>query len=115
MLFGSQEEDDNAGGPELDAISGVETRGVLSEAVDEGAVATTLIFDEEALGVFADDGVLARDLGVGQTEIAVGLAANGEGKGFDRDGMRLISVLNDEACRVRFTLHRCSQTEQTGC
>ena len=110
MLFGGEENDDNAGGPDLDAVSGVEAGGVLPHAVDQGAVAATLVLDEIAFGVFADDGVLARDLGIGKTEIAVGLTADGEGKRFDGDGMRLISILNYETCRMLCALHKCSQT-----
>lgn len=53
-----------------------------------------LVFDEETFVVFADDGMLARDLGVGQAEIAVGLTANGEGKRVDGNGTRMVSVLN---------------------
>ena len=85
MLLGGEEEEDDAGGPDLDAVAGVKPGGVFADAVDQGAVATALIFDEEAFGVFANDGVLTRDLRVGQAEIAVGLTANGEGKRLDGD------------------------------
>ena len=108
MLLGGEEEEDDAGGPDLDTVAGVETGGLLAYAVDESAVAAALIFDEEAFGVFANDGVLTRDLRVGQAEMAVGLTANGEGKWFDRDGARLISILNYEVCRMFRALHKCS-------
>ena len=108
MLLGSEEEEDDAGGPDLDTVAGVETGGFPAHAVDESAVAAALIFDEETFVVFADDGMLARDLGVGQAEIAVGLTANGEGKRFDGDGPGLVSVLNYEVRRILCALHRCS-------
>jgi len=108
MLLGGEEEEDDAGGPDLDAVAGVEAGGLLADAVDQGAVAAALVLDEEAFGVFEDDGVLARDLGVGQAEIAVGLTANGEGKGFDGDRARMVSVLNHELRRMLCALHRYS-------
>ncbi len=108
MLLGGEEEEDDTGGPDLDAVARVKPGGVFANAVDQGAVATALILDEKALCVLTDDGVLTRDLGVGQAEMAVGLTANGEGKWFDRDGARLVSILNHEVCRLFRALHMCS-------
>jgi hypothetical protein len=85
MFLRGEEEEDDAGGSHLDTVARVETGGFLAYAVNESAVAATLVFDEEAFGVFANDGVLARDLRVGQAEVAVGLTANGEGKRLDGD------------------------------
>ena len=113
MLLRGEEEEDDAGGSDLDAVSGVEPGGVLAYAVDQGAVAAALVFDEEAFIVLADDGVLTRDLRVGQAEIPVGLTPNGEGKRFDRDGARLVSVLNHEMRRMLCTLHSVP-TDRTG-
>ena len=86
MLLSGEEEQDDAGGSDLDAVAGVETGSVLADTVDQGAVAAALVLDEEALVVLADDGVLTRNLRVREAEIAVGLAANGKGKRFDGDG-----------------------------
>ncbi len=66
MVLSGEEEEDDAGGSELDTVAGVETGGFLAYAVDESAVAAALIFDEEAFVVFADDGVLARNLRIGR-------------------------------------------------
>jgi hypothetical protein len=86
VLLVRVKEENYAGGADLDAVSGVKAGGLFADAVDESAVATALVLDEETLGVFSDDGVLAGDLRVGQAEVAVGLTANGEGKGLDGDG-----------------------------
>ena len=86
MLLVGVKEENYAGGADLDAVAGVKAGELFADAVDQSAVATALILDEEALGVFSDDGVLSGDLRVGQAEIAVGLTADGEGKGLDGDG-----------------------------
>jgi len=108
VLLGGEEEEDDAGGADLDAVPGVEAGGVLAHAVDQGAVTAALVLNEEAFGVLAEDGVLTRDLRVGQAEIAVGLTANGEGKRFNKDGARLISILDDETCWKLCALHKYS-------
>jgi hypothetical protein len=65
LLVGVKEEN-YAGGADLDAVAGVKAGGLFADAVDESAVATALVLDEETLCVFSDDGVLAGDLRVGQ-------------------------------------------------
>jgi hypothetical protein len=62
MLLCGMEEKNDAGGSDLNAVAGVETRGLLADAVDQGAVAAALVLNEKAFGVFEDDGVLAGDL-----------------------------------------------------
>jgi hypothetical protein len=92
----------------LDGIAGSESGGIPADGIDEGAMATAEVFDDEAFFVLMDDGVLPGDLRVRQGEIAICLSADGEGQRLDRYGVGVVTVLNEEAGWMFFVLHKGS-------
>jgi hypothetical protein len=93
VLFGDEEEAD-AGCAKFYAVAGMEAGGVRVEVVDEGTVTTAEILKEKPLRILVNDGVLARDLRVGEIEVRVRLTANCEGQGVDGYGSRLVRFTN---------------------
>ena len=94
------EDEGDAGCAELDVVAGVEAGGVCADVIDEGSVAAAEILKEEAFRVLVNDGVLARDLRVGEVEIGIGLTADRKGQSVDGYGAGLICFTNYQAsCR----------------
>ena len=108
-------EEDELGVADADAVVVLERRAVADGlAVDEGAVAALLVFDEAAPLDAEDLGVLAADGGDGDDDAAIGVASHDELVAVQRDLAALVGPLDDLKRGHHVTPGDCTHRRATG-
>lgn len=105
IVLGDEEESDTRGA-QLDAITGAKVDFFGQSVVYKGSVTASEVLNREPILVLVDNGMLAGDLRIGETQIAVDVAANCKRKTVEGYSLGLVRFADDQTGCILDGLHR---------